>query len=156
METENQKQVRQQLEQIAEILVASEGMELVDLEYRREGRRWMLRLFIDKDGGVTLDDCASISRELGDLLDVKDIIPQAYVLEVSSPGLNRRLRKKEDFARFAGQKVRLQLFVPIDGRRKIVGELEGVEDDAVVVAAPEGRCSVNLKDIAKANLIYEF
>ena len=156
METENQKQVRQQLEQIAEILVASEGMELVDLEYRREGRHWMLRLFIDKDGGVTLDDCASISRELGDLLDVKDIIPQAYVLEVSSPGLNRRLRKKEDFARFAGQKVRLQLFAPIDGRRKIVGELEGVEDEAVIVAAPEGRCSVNLKDIAKANLIYEF
>ena len=116
----------------------------------------MLRLFIDKDGGVTLDDCASISRELGDLLDVKDIIPQAYVLEVSSPGLNRRLRKKEDFSRFAGQKVRLQLVAPIDGRRKIVGELEGVEDEAVIVAAPEGRCSVALKDIAKANLIYEF
>ena len=156
METENQKQVRQQLEQLAETLVASEGMELVDLEYRREGRRWMLRLFIDKDDGVTLDDCSSISRELGDLLDVKDIIPQAYVLEVSSPGLNRRIRKKEDFARFAGQKVKLRLVAPIDGRRKIVGELEGVEDEAVVVAAPEGRCSVALKDIARANLIYEF
>ena len=156
METENQKQVRQQIEQLAETLVTSEGMELVDFEYRREGRRWMLRLFIDKDGGVTLDDCASISRELGDLLDVKDIIPQAYVLEVSSPGLNRRIRKKEDFARFAGQKVRLRLVAPIDGRRKIVGELEGVDDEAVIVAAPEGRCSVALKDIAKANLIYEF
>ena len=156
METENQKQVRQQLEQIAEILVASEGMELVDLEYRKEGRRWMLRLFIDKDGGVTLDDCASISRELGDLLDVKDIIPQAYVLEVSSPGLNRRLRKKEDFSRFAGRKVRLRLVAPIDGRKKIVGELEGVEGEAVIVAAPEGRCSVALEDIAKANLVYEF
>ncbi len=78
------------------------------------------------------------------------------MLEVSSPGLNRRIRKKEDFARFAGQKVRLRLVAPIDGRRKIVGELEGVEDEAVIVAAPEGRCAVNLKDIAKANLIYEF
>ena len=124
METEIQIQIRQQIEQLAEALVASEGMELVDLEYRREGRRWMLRLFIDKDGGVTLDDCASISRELGDLLDVKDVIPQAYVLEVSSPGLNRRLRKKEDFSRFAGQKVKLRLVAPIDGRRKIVGEHE--------------------------------
>ncbi len=103
METEIQTQIRQQLEQLAEALVASEGMELVDLEYRRQGRRWMLRLFVDKDGGVTLDDCANISRELGDLLDVKDVIPQAYVLEVSSPGLNRRLRKKEDFSRFAGR-----------------------------------------------------
>ena len=156
METEIQKQIRQQLEQLAEALVASEGMELVDLEYRRQGRRWMLRLFIDKDGGVTLDDCANISRELGDLLDVKDVIPQAYVLEVSSPGLNRRLRKKEDFSRFAGQKVRLRLVAPIDGRKKIVGELEGVEDESVIVATPEGRCSIALKDIAKANLIYEF
>jgi ribosome maturation factor RimP len=156
METENQTQIRQQVEQLAEALVASEGMELVDLEYRREGRRWMLRLFIDKDGGVTLDDCASISRELGDLLDVKDVIPQAYVLEVSSPGLNRRLRRKKDFSRFAGQKVRLRLVAPIDGRRKIVGELEGIEDETVIVVAPEGRCSVALKDIAKANLIYEF
>ena len=156
METEIQIQIRQQVEQLAEALVASEGMELVDLEYRRQGRRWMLRLFIDKDGGVTLDDCASISRELGDLLDVKDVIPQAYVLEVSSPGLNRRLRKKEDFSRFAGQKVKLQFVAPLDGRRKIVGELEGIEDETVIVALPEGRCSVALKDIAKANLIYEF
>ena len=156
METEIQKQIRQQLEQLAEALLASEGMELVDLEYRRQGRRWMLRLFVDKDGGVTLDDCANISRELGDLLDVKDVIPQAYVLEVSSPGLNRRLRKKEDFSRFAGQKVRLRLVAPIDGRQKSVGELEGDEDESVVVAAPEGRFSVALTDIAKANLIYEF
>lgn len=156
MKTEVEKQVRQQVEQLAEALVVSEGMELVDLEYRREGRRWMLRLFIDKDGGVTLDDCASISRELGDLLDVKDVIPQSYVLEVSSPGLNRRLRKKEHFSRFAGQQVRLRLVAPIEGRKNIVGELEGIEDEAVIVATPEGRYSIAMKEIAKANLIYEF
>lgn len=156
MKADAQKQVRQQVEQLAEALVVSEGMELVDLEFRREGRRWMLRLFIDKDGGVTLDDCASISRELGDLLDVKDVIPQSYVLEVSSPGLNRRLRKKEHFSRFAGQQVRLRLVAPIDGRKNIVGELEGVEDEAVIVVTPEGRYSIAMKEIAKANLIYEF
>ena len=116
----------------------------------------MLRLFIDKEGGVTIDDCARISQELGDLLDVKDIIPQAYVLEVSSPGLNRRVRKREDFARFAGHKVQVWLVTPQDGRRKIVGDLIGVEGEEVVVAAVEGRFSVALKDIAKANLIYEF
>ena len=156
MKEDQQAQIRRQVEELSESLVAAEGMELVDLEYRREGPRWMLRLFIDKEGGVTVEDCARISRELGDLLDVKDIIPQTYVLEVSSPGLNRRVRKKEDFSRFAGQKVQLWLAAPRDGRRKIVGELIGVEGEEVVVAAIEGRFSVALKDIDKANLIYEF
>jgi ribosome maturation factor RimP len=131
-------------------------MELVDLEYRREGRRWVLRLFVDKDGGVTLDDCAYISRELGDLLDVKEAIPQAYVLEVSSPGLNRRVRKEEDFSRFAGRKIKLRLVSPIEGRKNIVGQLVGIEDGEVIVAAAEGRCSVALEDIARANLVHEF
>ena len=156
MREDQQAQIHRQVEEICESLVVSEGMELVDLEYRREGRRWMLRLFIDKEGGVNIDDCARISRELGDLLDVKDVIPQAYVLEVSSPGLNRRIRKKEDFSRFAGQTVQLWLVSPKDGRRKIVGELVGVEGEEVVVTASEGRFSVALEDIARANLIYEF
>jgi ribosome maturation factor RimP len=156
MKEDQQAQIHRQVEEVAESLVVSEGMELVDLEYRREGRRWMLRLFIDKEGGVTIDDCARISRELGDLLDVKDVIPQSYVLEVSSPGLNRRIRKKEDFSRFVGQKVQLWLASPKDGRRKILGYLVGVEGEEVVVTATEGRFSVPLQDIAKANLIYEF
>ena len=156
MREDQQAQIHREVEEICEALVISEGMELVDLEYRREGPRWMLRLFIDKEGGVNIDDCARISRELGDLLDVKDVIPHAYVLEVSSPGLNRRIRKKEDFSRFAGQKVQLWLASPKDGRRKIVGDLVGVEGEEVVVAATEGRFSVALKDIARANLIYEF
>ena len=156
MQEDQQTQIYKQVEEISESLVVSEGMELVDLEYRREGPRWMLRLFIDKEGGVTVDDCARISRDLGDLLDVKDLIPQAYVLEVSSPGLNRRIRKKKDFSRFAGQKVQLLLVSPKDGRRKIVGDLVGVEGEEVVVIGTEGRFSVALENIARANLIYEF
>ena len=156
MKEDQQGQIQRQVEEVAESLVISEGMELVDLEYRREGPRWMLRLFIDKEGGVTVDDCARISRELGDLLDVKDLIPQSYVLEVSSPGLNRRIRKKEDFSRFAGQRVQLWLSSPKEGRKKILGYLVGVKGEEVVVTAPEGRFSVPIKDIAKANLIYEF
>jgi ribosome maturation factor RimP len=156
MKEDQQGQIHRQVEEVAEALVVSEGMELVDLEYRREGPRWMLRLFIDKEGGVTVDDCARISRELGDLLDVKDLIPQSYVLEVSSPGLNRRIRKREDFSRFVGQRVQLWLSSPKEGRRKILGYLVGVEGEEVVVTSTEGRFSVPLKDIAKANLIYEF
>jgi len=156
MREDIQIQIQRQVEELAETLVVSEGMELVDLEYRRQGPRWVLRLFIDKEGGVTIDDCANISKELGDLLDVKDIIPQAYVLEVSSPGLNRPLRKKEDFSRFVGRKVQLRLVTPMEGRKKIVGNLVGIENETVIVAAPEGRCLVTLKDIDRANLVYEF
>jgi len=156
MKEEIQAQIHGQVEQLVEALVNSEGMELVDLEYGRQGPRWVLRLFIDKVGGVTVEDCAHISRQLGDLLDVKDIIPQAYVLEVSSPGLNRPLRKKEDFCRFAGRKVQIRLVDPLDGRKKILGNLVGIESDTVIVAGPEGLFTVYLNNIRKANLVYEF
>jgi ribosome maturation factor RimP len=149
------KQVQRRVEEIADSMLKDEGLELVDLEYRREGRRWVLRLFIDKEEGVTVDDCAAVSRELGDILDAKDAVPEAYVLEVSSPGLNRRVRKKEDFSRFAGRKVEVRLTAPQDGRRKIVGNILGVEGEAVVVAAPESTYSIPLEGIARATLVYE-
>ena len=129
---------------------------MVDLEYRFEGPRWILRLFIDKPGGVSIDDCAYISRQLGDYLDVKDIIPQAYLLEVSSPGLNRRIRKKEDFSRFAGRKVRLHLSSPVEGRKKVIGNLVGIENEAVIVTTADERWTVPFENIDKANLIHEF
>ena len=156
MSKEIQTKIQLELEELAETLMISEGMELVDLEYRRQGPRWVLRLFIDKEGGVTVDDCANISRQLGDLLDAKDIVPQAYVLEVSTPGLNRPIKKKEDFRRFAGRKVELRLVSPLEGRRKIVGDLVGIENEKVIVTAAEGRCSIALEDIDRANLVYEF
>jgi len=149
------KQVQRRVEEIADSLLKDEGLELVDLEYRREGRRWVLRLFIDKEGGVTVEDCAAVSRDLGDILDAKDAVPEAYVLEVSSPGLNRRVRKKTDFSRFAGRKVEVRLTAPQDGRRKIVGNIVGVEGEAVVIAAPESTYSIALEDIARATLLDE-
>lgn len=141
---------------MAEPLLQAEGLNLVDLDYRKEGGRWMLRLFIDKEGGVTVDDCAAVSREFSDLLDAKDVVPEAYVLEVSSPGLNRRVRKKEDFSRFAGRKVEVRLAAAQEGRRKIVGDILRVEGEAVVVAAAEGTYTVALGNIAQATLVYEF
>ena len=155
MTEEIRKEVQRRVEEIADSLLKDEGLELVDLEYRREGRRWVLRLFIDKEGGVTVEDCATVSRELADILDAKDAIPEAYVLEVSSPGLNRRVRKRRDFFRFAGRKVEVRLTALQDGRRKIVGNILGVEGEAVVVAAPEATYSIALEDIARATLVYE-
>ncbi|MGE5311038.1 MAG: ribosome maturation factor RimP [Nitrospirota bacterium] len=155
MTEEIRKEVQRRVEEIADSLLKDEGLELVDLEYRREGRRWVLRLFIDKEGGVTVEDCATVSRELADILDAKDAIPEAYVLEVSSPGLNRRVRKRRDFSRFAGRKVEVRLVALQDGRRKIVGTIIGVEGEAVVVAAPEATYTIALEDIARATLVYE-
>jgi ribosome maturation factor RimP len=155
MNEEMRKEVQRRVEEIADVLLKDQGFELVELEYRREGRRWALRLFIDKEGGVTVEDCATVSRELGDILDAKDAVPEAYVLEVSSPGLNRRVRKREDFSRFAGRKVEVRLTAPQDGRRKIVGNILGVEGDAVLVATPEATYSIALEDIARATLVYE-
>jgi ribosome maturation factor RimP len=150
------KQVQLRVGEMAEALLQAAGMNLVDLDYRKEGRRWVLRVFIDKERGVTVDDCATVSRELGDLLDAKDVIPDAYILEVSSPGLNRRVRKKEDFSRFAGRRVEVRLAVPQEGRRKIVGDILRVEGEAVVVAAGEGTYTIALGNIAQATLVYEF
>ncbi|MBW1982247.1 MAG: ribosome maturation factor RimP [Deltaproteobacteria bacterium] len=156
MNEDVRQEIERELEQLAEAIVDSEGMELVSLEYQREGRGWVVRLFIDKEGGVTVDDCALISRQVGDILDVKDIVPQSYLLEVSSPGLNRPLRKMKDFARFAGRKVKVRLTASLEGRKNITGDLLGVEEDTVLVAAADRQYSIPVGLIAKARLVYEY
>ena len=132
------------------------GMELVHLEMKREPGGWVLRLFIDKEGGVTLDDCSLISRQLSAQLDVEDPIEQRYTLEVSSPGLDRPLFNERDYARFAGRKVRVSTFAPIDGRRNFVGRLDGLVDGAVRLTL-EGDCQVAIphQQVAKARLEIE-
>ncbi|PIE57166.1 MAG: ribosome maturation factor RimP [Desulfobulbus propionicus] len=128
-------------------------MELVDVEYRREGQGWVLRLFIDKEGGVTVDDCATVSREVSRFLDVEDSIDHAFSLEVSSPGLERPLKKDADFLRFAGRKIRLRLRDATGPDRVLVGILEGMEDARVVLTVEGHRRSVAKEQIAKARLV---
>ena len=146
-------------------ILAGLGMELVDLEFKREGRSWALRLFIDKPGGVTLDDCAEVSREFGALLEVEDPIEGAYRLEVSSPGIDRPLKKPADFTRFAGQlvKLRTRSLVDPDGRghqrKTFVGELLGLDGDTVRLRQTDkrgGEIAVPLAEIDKANLEPKF
>jgi len=111
------------LRDLAQATVSSTGCELVDLEYRRESEGWKIRLFIDKPGGVSLDDCRRVSQDLGTVLEVEDPIPHRYVLEVSSPGLDRRLTRPEDFEAAVGKRVRLVTGTPIQGRRNFSGVL---------------------------------
>ena len=146
---------------LAEPLVASLGMELVDVEYRREGRAMVLRLSVDRESGVNLDDCAQVSRELSEILDVEDFIEGYYTLEVSSPGLNRPLKKTADYERYRGRLVRVKTFelLPDDAgnpRKTFLGELLGFDGVNVRIKLKEGQTAViPLDKVAKANLEFE-
>lgn len=145
--------------ELAEPLVLAEGMELVDVEYLREGSRWVLRLFIDKEGGVGLDDCQTISRQLEKVLDVEDFIETAYSLEVSSPGLARPLRRRADFERFAEKEVEVRTFAPIGEppRRNYKGRLLGIDaEDTISVEIDGVIFRIPLAQVAKANLAVDF
>ena len=140
-----------------ERIVTAGGLELVDVEFKRERGARVLRVFIDKRGGVSVDDCARISNEIGMMLDVENAIPQSYTLEVSSPGLDRPLRKAEDFERFAGRNVRIKLNAERAGRKKFRGRLEGLDGDEVVIF-DEAEARIHtfpLDDIAYARLEIE-
>ena len=132
------------------------GFELVDIEYLSQYGRWVLRIYADKEGGITLDECARVSREVGNLMDVKDIFPHEYVLEVSSPGLNRPLKKEKDFERAIGKKIKIQMVAPISGRRRFTGYLKEVMQGNVYLEIDNNLFTLSRKDIEKANLVYDF
>jgi ribosome maturation factor RimP len=129
------RQVGPKLERIVEFA----GMELVHVEARRESGGMVLRLFIDREGGVTLDDCARVSRQVSAELDADDPLPGRYTLEVSSPGLDRPLSKDRDFQRFSGQTVRIVTAAPLDGQRHFKGRLNGLAEGSVHVVLEDGR-----------------
>jgi len=150
-----------QVTELAMPLLDSLGLELVELEYRKEGQGMMLRLYIDKPGGVTLDDCADVSRELSEILDVEDVVHAHYNLEVSSPGLNRPLKKESDYLRYAGRLVKIKTFEMVEDsagnkRKTFLGELLGLEGGSVSMKLTEGQsAAIPLDKIAKANLEFE-
>ena len=135
-----------------EPVLEPEGIELVDIEFKLEGGRWVLRLYIDTPQGVTLGDCELASRQIGALLDIKDPIEHRYVLEVSSPGINRVLRKEEDFRLFAGSPVRLRTRRKLAGRRNFQGILKGMEDSAIILEVEGARVEIDPNNVEKANL----
>ena len=142
---------------IAESLLPEFGMEMVDLEFRHERGRWTLRVFIDKDGGVTIDDCARVSRELGDVIDAENIIDHSYVLEVSSPGLDRPLRKEQDFMRAIGKLIKLEMARPVNKRKHFTGRLAHVEDGMLCLLADEtDQFELPIDEIKRARIKYEF
>lgn len=131
--------VRDKVSSFAEELLPSMGLELVEVQFRREQHGWVLRVFIDADDGVTLDHCSKVSRELGDFLDVEDLIEHKYHLEVSSPGLERKLLKTDDFVRFCGRKAKIKLHEEQDGQKTFIGEIASVDGDNITLTLDDGK-----------------
>jgi ribosome maturation factor RimP len=159
-ETNTKQTVEARAMELLEPIVAGEGLELLELEYLREREGWVLRLFIDKPGGrVGLEECSQVSRAVDTVLDVEDFIPHEYSLEVSSPGVNRPLKKPAHFERVKGEKVKVKTFGPIGEppRKNFTGRLVDVTaDDVAVDVEGGGTFRIPFKDIAKANLEFEF
>lgn len=155
----SKKSVIATVTEMAEPVVESEGMKLVDVEFKKEGRDWYLRMFIDKDGGVNHKDCENISSQIGERIEVEEIIPYSYILEVSSPGLDRVLKYEDDYRRFRGKLVRIYTYTPVDKKKEFVGRIVEVEDKNIIVIEERDKKDIirlPFKVIAKGKLEVEF
>lgn len=141
---------------LVEPILQEMGFELIDVEFLHSQGRWILRLTVDREGGITVDDCARVSRELGDLLDVKDLIRQRYFFEVSSPGLDRPLKREKDLLRALGKKIKVRMKTPIQGRRNYFGLLTDFSDGTLYMEMEQGEAALPWAQVQKANLVYEF
>jgi ribosome maturation factor RimP len=147
--------VTQSVTELIEPGLLANGLELVDIEFKKEGPSWVLRIYIDREGGVTLADCQKVSRLAGDLIEVEDVIEPVYTLEVSSPGLNRVLKKEKDFLKYLGKKIQVQCHAPMDGRKKFTGILTDFIDQSIHLEVDGQHYTIPLNLVAKANLVIE-
>ena len=138
-------------------IVEENGFELVDVEYVKEGSTWYLRAYIDKPGGINIDDCEVVSRRLSDILDEKDYIDDAYILEVSSPGLGRPLKKEKDFKRSLGEEVEIRTYRMIDKQKEFTGILKDYDEKTVTIEMDDDTTKTFEKsDIALIRLAFDF
>ena len=136
-------------------ILQDDNIELIDIEFNPSGKRWLLRIYIEKEGGVTIADCEGVNRELGRVLDVEDLIEHPYLFEVSSPGLTRPLKKREDFIRYKGRVCRILTKQEIDGKNEFKGEIVNTTEDEVEIKGKIGVFTIPICAIKKANLELE-
>ena len=148
--------ITEQVWQFAEPLVRENGCSLWDVEYVREGGEWFLRLYIDKDGGVDIDDCERVSRAVDPVLDEKDPIPESYRFEVCSAGLERVLKRPSDFERYLGEPILVKLYRPKDGSKEFAGVLQGYQDGDVTVTVGKNTLTFERSEVALVRLRVEF
>lgn len=141
-------------EALIQPIVDEKGFELVDVEYVKEGSNWYLRAYVDKPGGITINDLEEVSRQLSDRLDVEDFISDAYILEVSSPGLGRPMKKDKDFQRNMGKEIEIHLYRAIDGNKQFVGVLKSYDKQTITIADEDG--NENAIDRVNVSLVREY
>lgn len=147
----------QRTEQLLEPLMEEHNFELVDVEYIKEGGNWFLRAYIDKEGGITIDDCELVSRALSDLLDKHDFIPDAYILEVSSPGLGRQLKKDKDLQRSIEEEVEIKLYKAINKQKELYGILLSFNEETITIEQEdESILEIPRSNIAIIRLAFDF
>ena len=137
-------------------ILEANNFELVDVEYVKEGSNWYLRAYIDKEGGIAVDDCELVSRALSDLLDQEDFIEEAYILEVSSPGLLRPIKKDKDFERNMNQEIEVHLFKMLDKKKELVGVLTAYDADTFIIETPDKAYTLGRKEAALIRPYIEF
>jgi ribosome maturation factor RimP len=153
----NKEVYEQKTEKLLEPIMQSHNFELVDVEYVKEGGNWFLRAYIDKDGGISVDDCEIVSRTLSDLLDKDDFIPDAYILEVSSPGLGRQLKKEKDYARSINKEVEIRLYKAIEKQKEYVGILLSYDTETIKIELDdESTMDIPRSNIALIRLAFDF
>ena len=151
------EEYEQKTEAILQPIVDRYGFELVDVEYVKEGSNWYLRAYIDKDGGIFVNDCELVLRELSDILDEQDFVEDSYILEVSSPGLLRPLKKEKDFKRSLSKEVEIRTFKKIDKRKEFRGVLTAYDDKTVtIIEDNDEELKLDRKDIALIHLAFDF
>lgn len=148
--------VIERVEAVALPVLEESGLELVDVQYRREQNGWILRLIIDKQDGLNLNDCAAVSREISQLLDIENFIDQAYNLEVTSPGLDRPLKSIAEFERFVGRKAKIKTIDPIAGEHVFIGKINRTEGESIVLEVGTKEVTILFSQVAKARLEVEF
>lgn len=151
------EQYEQKTEQLLMPIIEKHGFELVDVEYVKEAGTWYLRAYIDKPGGISVDDCEVVSRAFSDILDEKDYIEDTYIFEVSSPGLGRPLKKEKDFARSIGEEVEIRTYRPINRQKEFIGLLKEYDQDTVTIEYEDEETQVfNRSEIALIRLAFDF
>ena len=141
---------------LVEPTLKGSDIELVDVEYKKTGKTWSLRVFIDKNQGVTVDDCQRLSREIEDLIAIHELIADRYVLEVSSPGLDRPLKKETDFIRNKGKQVLVKTYLPINNSKTNTGTIKDFSNDTLFLENEKKTFEISLSNIAQAKLIFKF
>ncbi len=147
--------VVESIETLVTPILQENRLELVDIEYQKEGKNWFLRIFIDKEGGVTVDDCTQVSRRIEDLIEMEEIVPSSYTLEVSSPGLDRPLKKEKDFLRFQGQRAQVTTFTPIGQQKNFKGTIRDFREDVLFLETEHQLVEIPKHQISKARLEIE-